>query len=358
MARLLLLALVILFTNIAYSQTRDDELATLRTEFAEKYSSKEFVNINDKISLYVNDLSLKQLSDTSKANNKEKRELENLVTLRNNYGQAVDSVILKDVKPADLAKELVNSRISFRTKQDALTAELYNKKISFGEYNQKRQVLATDATSNEQSIKSKFKTNQQVAQPKRSLPKVLIGSSVSKSEGFTVYLYTSSCDIGNIEETYPYYAYIDGSQKMNICYRLDQNKQEITFYVPRFAKSVTHSYAEFNFDRNHVNDAFAHAKSLAQPHTANQSNSSNDNGFISSLNQIANALDKGAKSANPPGEKPLEPLTPSVIKGSPIKYSDTTEKSYRAPQSSTTTNNTSRNCVTLYQNGYSTTQCN
>lgn len=227
----LLVLILGLISYCANAQSLNEELRKLQIENQTVYESSEFALINKKIPFNPRDVTLQQLSDTTKPNKQEKNELEKLSNFRKQRLEKDDQVFIKYVSPPEYLSQLMEIRKYTANVSITLLADLYSGKLTFGEYNRKRKEMTEEFATKNRELANRFKA-QQAAKKEQSRGRVIASGS---EKGITATLYDGECNFSNLSAAYPYrFDLRDSSTNQNLtgCYSINQGSKQVMLANP------------------------------------------------------------------------------------------------------------------------------
>lgn len=313
----------------------------------EYYKDPQFQAISRKIPLAAKNATLQQLADESRPNAQEKLALIKYVELRKREWDQLKPLFLNvpTKSPAGYIEAYVGIMQATRNKESSLLAELYNGKITFGEFNRKRQQYNAEEDLLQAEALSSFKKNaesrtvERAAQTSVPRPISIVGQALVPSDDATVYLYDSPCTIPRFASQYPLswegrsntsnpIPNSGGRTRLPGCYSYDRQTGNVTMVLR---------------DGNGPPEVLP----LSDFQTTN-----NAGGFWSNFANIVGAITAGANSAyqtaNPPNSQTSTPV-PGIVQGRP--YTPRNQPNFSSSQSK------SANCTTIFNGGVASTSC-
>jgi hypothetical protein len=334
----------ILISN-AFAQS--DAQALAKKIGNEYYKDSQYSAISKKIPLSVKSATLQQLADESKPNAQEKLALVKYAELMKREWDELKPIIFNAAPKgqAGYAEVYVGNMQITRNKESSSLADLYNGKITFGEFNKKRQQFIAEEGILQAETLNNWKNNiqsrivERAAQTPAARPVSIVGQALSPSDDATVYLYDSPCTIPKLASQYQLnwearsntsnaIPNSGGKTRLLGCYSYNRQTGNVTLILPDTdGSTMVLALSDFQ-------------------------NTNNVGGFWSNFANVVGAITAGAnaayQTANPPNSQPSN-LTPNIVQGRP--YTPRNQPTFSSPQSKST------NCTTIFNGGVASTSC-
>ena len=145
----------------------------LAKQVREEYSSLDYVSIYNKMPFIEQGITEEKTLDNTKPNADEKAAIKKFIAFKKRTNDALNNLYLKDSdkQVAGFTQAFVYDNVVFEKKVISATEDLYAGKLTFGQYNKKRQQFFTEYQTQQLATKDKF--NKVIAAKSKS-PEVAI----------------------------------------------------------------------------------------------------------------------------------------------------------------------------------------